>query len=279
MLKPIKKLLQENLNELSKKDLLLLPSSYQKIGNIVIVNLNKELWKYDRKIGRIILENIPDTKTVCRRTGFIIGRTRRPQVKVIAGEKNTKTVHKEHGISYKIDVNEIMFSKGNLSERNRLTKLVGRNEVIVDMFAGIGYFSLPLAKYSQPKKVYAIEINPDAYHYLNENIKLNKVEDTVVPILGDCVIEVAKLDRIADRVLMGLLPSSKEYLMDAMKVVKKNGIIHYHGVTKENEWKQLFDDVKVAAELYGFKVELLKKIKVKSYAPGVYHWVLDCGIL
>jgi tRNA wybutosine-synthesizing protein 2 len=278
MFKPIKKLLQENLNELSKKDLLLLPSSYQKIGNIVIVNLNKELWKYDKKIGRIILENIPDTKTVCRRTGFIIGRTRRPQVKVIAGEKNTGTVHKEHGISYKIDVNEIMFSKGNLSERNRLTKLVGKNEVIVDMFAGIGYFSLPIVKYSQPKKIYAIEINPDAYRYLNENIKLNKVGDKVVPILGDCVIEVTKLGRIANRVLMGLLPSSKEYLMDAMKVVKKNGIIHYHGVAKENEWKQLFDDVKVAAELYGFEVELLKKNKVKSYAPKIYHWVLDCRI-
>jgi tRNA wybutosine-synthesizing protein 2 len=278
MLKPIKKLLQENLNELSKKELLLLPSSYQKIGNIVIVNLNKELWKYDRKIGRIILENIPDTKTVCRRTGFIIGRTRRPQVKVIAGEKNTGTVHKEHGISYKIDANKIMFSKGNLSERNRLTKLVGRNEVIVDMFAGIGYFSLPLAKYCQPKKVYAIEINPDAYRYLNENMKLNKVEDKVVPILGDCLIEVAKLGRIADRVLMGLLPSSKEYLMDAMKVIKKNGIMHYHGTAKENEWKQLFDDVKTAAELYGFEVELLKKTKVKSYAPKIYHWVLDCRI-
>jgi tRNA G37 N-methylase Trm5 len=77
---------------------------------------------------------------------------------------------------------------------------------------------------------------------------------------------------------MGLLPSSKEYLMDAMKVIKKNGIMHYHGTAKENEWKQLFDDVKTAAELYGFEVELLKKTKVKSYAPKIYHWVLDCRI-
>jgi tRNA wybutosine-synthesizing protein 2 len=278
MLKPIKLLLREKLREkIPEKELSLLPSGYQKIGNIVILNLKKELLKYDKDIARIILESIPDTKTVCRRTGFISTIHRKPALTIVAGEKTTETVHKEHGIFYKLDVNEIMFSKGNLSERKRITKLIEEDEVVVDMFSGIGYFSIPIAKTSKPKKVYSIEINPKAYNYLLENIKLNGVENKIVPILGDCVFEVSKLGRIADRVIMGLLPSCKEYLIDALKVIKSNGFIHYHGTAKD--WKELFEDVKTAAEIEGFNVELLEKVRVKSYAPKIYHWVLDCRII
>ena len=277
MLKSIKKLLQENFKDkLSKKELALLPSSYQKIGQILIVNLKDELRKHEKQIGQFLLKTIPDTKTVCSRTGFIKSKERMPQMKVIAGNEQTETVHKEHGISYKLDVNKIMFAKGNLNERNRITKLVKENETIVDMFAGIGYFSLGIAKYSNPNKVYSIEINPAAYHYLWENIKLNRVQDKVLPMLGDCIVEVPKLGRVADRVIMGLLPDCKVYLTDALKVVKPNGTIHYHGTAKD--WKELFNDIETAAEIEGFKVELIRKIRVKSYAPKIYHWVLDCRI-
>jgi len=278
MLKPIKQLLQEELkNKISSEELSLLPSSYQKIGNIVILNLKEELWKHDKKIGSIILKKIPNTKTVCKRTDFITTQYRQPAVKVIAGKKKTKTVHKEYGILYKLNVKKIMFAKGNLNERIRVSKLVKKDEVVVDMFAGIGYFSLGIAKTSKPKKVYAIEINPITYNYLKQNIGLNDVEDKIIPIFGDCIVELPKLGRIADRVIMGLLPSCKEYLVDAMKVIKPNGIIHYHGTAKD--WKELFDDVKTAAEIEGVKVELIEKIRVKSYAPKIYHWVLDCRIL
>lgn len=279
MLKSIKRLLQEELKGLSKQELSLLPSSYQKIGDIVILNLKKELWKYDKQIGKILLKKIPSTRTVCRRTDFITTKHRKPSLKVIAGDKKTETIHKEHGILYKLDVNEIMFAKGNLNERKRISKLVKKDEVVVDMFSGIGYFSIGIAKTSKPKRVYSIEINPIAYHYLWENIKLNKLEDKIFPILGDCIVKIPKLGRIADRLIMGLLPSCKEYLVDAMKVVKPNGIIHYHGTGKKEDWKNLLEDVETAAEIEGFKVKLLKKVKVKSYAPKIYHFVLDCKIL
>jgi len=279
MLKPIKQLLKDNLENLSKTELSLLPSSYQKIGDVVILNLKEELWKYEKEIGQILIEKIPNTRTACRRTGFIKNQYREPQVKVISGERNTETTHKEHGVIFKLNVNKIMFAKGNLNERKRITSLVKKGETIVDMFAGIGYFSIGIAKFSEPKKVYSIEINPIAHRYLCENIELNKVEGKIVPIHGDCVVEIPKLGRIADRVVMGLLPSSKDYLLDAMKVVKLNGVIHYHGTGKKEGWKKMLEDVEVAADIKEFKVELIKKIKVKSYAPKVYHWVLDCKIL
>jgi len=280
MLKPIKKLLKENFkNKLNKKQPSLLPSSYQKIGDIIIINLKEELWKHEKEIAQFLLERIPDTRTVCRRTGFIKTEKRKPQVKVIAGDKDTETIHKEHGVLYKLDVNEIMLSKGNLNERKRITRLIKKGETVVDMFAGIGYFSIPIAKLSNPKKVFSIEINSIAYSYLRENIKLNKVENKLIPILGDCVVEIPKLGRIADRVLMGLLPSCKVYLIDAMKVVKPNGILHYHGIAKKEDWKKLLEDVKTVADIEGFKTELIRKVRVKSYAPKIYHLVLDCKIL
>lgn len=279
MLKPIKELLSEELkNKLSKKELLLLPSSYQKIGDIIILNLKKDLWKYDNLIGKIILEKIPNTKSVFRRTGFIETQFRKPQIKLISGVNNTVTMHKEHGIVYKLDVKSVMFSKGNLNERKRIIKQIKKGETIIDMFAGIGYFCLGITKFSDAKKIYAIEINSKSYGYLVENIRLNKVGSKVVPILSDCAVETPKLGKITDRVIMGLLPSCKEYLKDAMKVVKHNGIIHYHGVAKKED-KKLFEDVETAARKEGREVKLIKKTKVKSYAPKVYHFVLDCKII
>jgi len=280
MLEPIKELLSKELeHKLSKKELLLLPSSYQKIGDIVILNLKEELWKYDSLVGKIVVENIPNTKSVFRRTGFVETELRIPQIKFVSGVNSTVTIHKEHGIIYKLDVKNIMFSKGNLNERKRIVKQIKKGETIVDMFAGIGYFCLGIAKFSEAKKIYAIEINPGPHEYLLENIKLNKVVSKLVPMLGDSAVETHKLGKIADRVIMGLLPSCKGYLKDAMKVVKPNGVIHYHGIAKKDEEKKLFEDVKRAARIGGRKVRLIKKTKVKSYAPKVYHWVLDCKIV
>jgi tRNA wybutosine-synthesizing protein 2 len=280
MLKPIKKLLSEELEDkLSKKELRLLPSSYQKIGDIIILNLKKELWKYENSIGKIILEKIPSTKSVLRRRGFIKTEFRTPQIKLISGVDNTVTNHKEHNIIYNIDVKNIMFSKGNLNERKRIIKQIKKEEIIIDMFSGIGYFCLGIAKFSEAKKIYAIEINPKSYEYLLENIRLNKVGNKIVPILGDSAVETVKLRKIADRVIMGLLPDCKKYLKYAFRVVKSNGIIHYHCIAKKNEEEKLFDDVEKVAEKQGRKVKLIRMTKVKSYAPKVYHWVLDCKII
>ncbi len=276
MLEKIKILLQQNLkNKLSKEELSLLPSSYQRIGDITILNLKPDLQKYEKDIGNIVLKNVPKTETVCARTGFIKDTYREPQLKVIAGKKLTKTIHKENGITYNIDVNNIMFSKGNLTERKRIISQVEKGEIIIDMFAGIGYFSLGLGKFSKANKICAIEINPNAFKFLEENIKTNKIKN-IIPIYGDCILKIPKLGK-ADRILMGLLPTSKDYLLDAMKAARPNTIIHYHTTGKKSD--NLFEDVKIAAEISGLNAKLLKQKKVKSYAPRVYHYVLDCKII
>lgn len=279
MLKSIKQLLVENLkDELTPEQLELLPSGYQKIGDIVIVNINLDIIAFDDVIGKIILKNIPNTRTVCSRIGNIVGEERLPQLEVIAGVDNTETVHKENGCLYSLDVAKIMFSKGNLKERSRLANLVKQNEVIVDLFAGIGYFSIPIAKFAKPSKIFAIDINPTAILYLQKNIQLNKVEGKIETILGDCREIVKKLGKVADRVILGYLPDTKKFLDSAFSVLKeKGGTIHYHDVFKEEElWDKPTEILTKSSDKNGYVLDkILEKRIVKSYAPRVLHIVVD----
>ncbi len=282
MLKSIKQLLTERLkDELTQGQLKLLPSGYQKIGDIVIVNINPSISELEETIGKMILKNIPNTRTVCSRRGDISGEERLPQLKVMAGDENTETIHRENGCLYKLDVSKIMFSKGNLKERHRLQSLIKENEIAVDLFAGVGYFSIPIAKFSKVSKVYAVDINPTAIFYLRENIQLNKVEGKIETILGDCREVVKKFGKIADRVIMGYLPNTREFLSSAFDVLKKRGTIHYHDVFKEEElWDNPIEILKKSAEENGYALEkVLDKRIVKSYAPKVFHVVIDAEFL
>ena len=125
-----------------------------------------------------------------------------------------------------------MYSKGNLAERKRMSKL-GQGEIVVDMFAGIGYFSIPMAVHARPEKFFSIEINPESFAYLKENIRLNHVEGIITPILGDC--SQAAPEGEADRVIMGYVGTTHHYLEPAMKALKKSGgILHYRETVPEN---------------------------------------------
>jgi tRNA wybutosine-synthesizing protein 2 len=207
--------------------------------------------------------------------GRIKGLKREPQIDVLLGE-GTETVHKENHCLFKLDVARIMWSKGNTTERKRITEIVKDGETVVDLFAGIGYFSIPIAVHSPVEKVYSIEINPTAYNYLNENIGLNQVQDIIEPIYGDCRELAPK--GTADRVLMGYIGNTHKYLDVALQSLKdEGGIIHYHeSVPDKLKFIRPVDRIKEAAD--GRKVEVLNKRIIKKYSPGVYHVVVDAQI-
>lgn len=244
---------------------------YQQIGNILIFN------KIKRKEAKEILKK-SNIKTICVRKGKIYGQFKKPRLKVIMSrvkKDKTITIHKEFGILYKIDVAKLMFSKGNINERHRIAKIAKKNEVVVDMFAGIGYFSLPLAK--KVKKVYAIEINPVSFHYLLENIKLNKIKN-IIPINDDCSQAVKRLKK-ADRVIMGFLPSPQKYLGAAFKISKKGTVIHYHYLIERNDKQALNVFVrKINMIKKAKKIKILRAIRVKSFSPRFEHYVLDLKV-
>jgi len=249
---------------------LLLPEKWEQLGDVVTLRLPKELDAYERDIGGAYARALK-AKTVLRDVGGISGDYRTPVVKVLSGS-DTVAVHRENGILYKLDASKVMFSSGNVDERIRMATVACDGETVVDMFAGIGYFTLPLAVYQRPKRVISCEVNEVSYGYLVENIALNKVEGKVEPILGDN--RDLPGDAFADRVVMGYVKTTHEFLRTAFRLLKSGGILHYHetcpnDLLPDRPVRRLRDAAR------GDRVEVLRFKEVKSYSPGVSHVVVD----
>jgi tRNA wybutosine-synthesizing protein 2 len=250
----------------------LLPSGWQIIGDIIIVSLRKELEVHKKEIGNALLSLYPGCKTVLLDRG-ISGKMRQPDREIIAGSE-TETIHKENGCLFKIDAMRLMFSRGNLAEKKRMSKL-GKGETIVDMFAGIGYFSIPMAVHSKPRKIIAIELNPVAFGYLKENIMLNNVGEIIEPIPGDCALVTPHW--VADRVLMGYL-DAHEYLECGIRALLPGGILHYHEAVPEAVERRPVKRVIEAAKRLGKRAEIIDVQRIKKYSPGVWHVVVDARV-
>jgi tRNA wybutosine-synthesizing protein 2 len=246
---------------------------FQIIGSIAI--LKPGLSQKEAKAqAREILRKLPRIKSIYMYSGTVSGSLRIPKVSFVSGEKNPMTVHKENGCLYKFDIQKIMFSKGNVSERARLPSLVKPGETIIDMFAGIGYFSLPLGKSSPARKIYSIELNPEAFRFLKENVKLNKLSGKIIPLLGDC--RKVKLPEKADRVIMGYFLGTEKFLPAAFRLLNPNGIIHYHDIFRKEElWEKSESILREYSQKSGFYPIRMEKRVVKQYAPGIFHVVID----
>lgn len=242
---------------------------WKKIGNILILD-NKFIVQSDKQLKE--LSDKHKVKTVMK-VDHIHGTKREPVIKLLYGE-DTETINKENGCLFKLDLKKVMWSKGNNNERIRIAKLVEDNETVIDMFAGIGYFSIPIGVHSNAKQVYSIEINPNSFHYLKENIKLNKINN-IIPLLGDCMDITPEYS--ADRIIMGYVKTTHHYLKTAIDSLNKGGVIHYH----ETVPGKLMDTrpINRIKEVAGDRsVEFLKLNKVKKYSPGVFHVVCDARI-
>lgn len=235
-------------------------SSIQIVGEIALLRFSYPISDTTKvKIAKALKTLLPKIKTVCE-IKKIEGVLREPVINVLLGNE-TETVHKEYGILYALDVRKVMFSKGNVHERHRIARIVRKDETVVDMFAGIGYFSLPIAK--KVKKVYAIEKNPTAFKYLLKNLKLNNITN-LVAILGDC--RNVSLESVADRVIMGYLFNIENFIPHALKYLKEKGVLHVHTINE-------FDNSVIIKN--GYKIVKMTVHKVKSYAPKKLHVVFD----
>ena len=242
---------------------------WKKIGDILILD-NKFTVQSDTQLKE--LSDKHNVKTIMK-VDHIYGTKREPVIKLLYGN-DTETINKENGCLFKLDLKKVMWSKGNNNERIRIAKLVEDNETVIDMFAGIGYFSIPIGVHSNAKQIYSIEINPNSFHYLKENIKLNKISN-ITPLLGDCINITP--DYKADRIIMGYVKTAHHYLKVAIDSLNKGGVIHYHETVPE----KLMDirPINRIKELAGDRqVEFLKLNKVKKYSPGVFHVVCDVRI-
>ena len=258
--------------DIPEKEKKLLPSGWQLLGDVIIVTLRKELEAHKFDVAKALLSMYSGCRTVLLDRG-ISGNMRQPMREIIAGDI-TEMIHRENGCQFKLDAMQIMYSQGNLAERKRMSR-IGKGEIVVDMFAGIGYFSIPMAVHSKPLKIYAIEINPVSFGYLKENIRLNRVEDIIEPVEGDCALVTPQ--GIADRVIMGYF-DAHPYLEKGISALVHGGILHYHEAVPEAVEDRPVKRIIEAVEKIGRKVEVIEARRIKKYAPGVWHVVVDAKI-
>lgn len=248
-----------------------LPMKWESVGDVLILKLDESCMEHKEEIGKAYAE-ILNAETVCADVSGVSGEFRKPEMEILYGNK-TESVRLENGILYDFDVTKVMFASGNTDERMRMRNLDCGGETVIDMFAGIGYFTLPLSKYANPRKVFACEKNPESYGFLLKNIRLNGLTDVTIPILGDNRDLPGK--NFADRILMGYVQTTSKFLPKALSLIKPGGIIHYHDTFPTHEEKERVS--KVFSEVCG-NYEILEIREVKSFAPGVSHYVADVRI-
>ena len=210
------------------------------IGDIVIVKIPDGFLDKRYVFGEKLLEEMPYIKVVLRQAAPVSGVYRVRKLEYLAGEKRKWTVYKEYGVRIKVDVEKVYFSPRLSTERKRVADLVSNDEIVINMFAGAGPYSILIAKKKNVKVIHSIDINPLAIHYHLENIFLNKVEDKIILYRGDAgeIIE-RYLTEEADRVIMPLPEIAIKYLKHAIRGLKKRGWIHiYLHIPYENSWKE-----------------------------------------
>jgi tRNA (guanine37-N1)-methyltransferase len=280
----LRKRLKEKLsNALSLESLSEVYSSFDLLGDIAIIKAPAN--PADAEIvAKQIMTIHKGVKTVFSQTSPVRSDHRTRQLTLLAGENTTVTKYKEAGCVFSVDVEKCYFSPRLSHERLRIATQVSPNETIVNMFSGVGCFSIIIAKTIPEIKVYSIDINPTAYQYMLENVRVNRVYGKVYPRLGDSkdIVE-SQLQGVADRVLMPLPEKALEYLPAALSALKKaGGWIHLydfqHAFGKEDPVEKT--EFKVAEKLDRLDVRYLFAYSrvVRSTGPNWYQTVLDIHV-
>ncbi len=252
-----------------------LPSSYEIIGDIAVIKIPDSLESHKNEIGRAILKAHKNVKTVLEDKG-VSGEFRVREVNNIAGEMKTKTIHKEYGAEFEVDVSRAYFSPRLATERWRVVQQVNKDETIFDMFAGVGPYSILIAKNKEVEKIHSVDINPEAYELLENNIKRNKVEDKITPYNEDAKKIAGRFT--VDRIIMNLPHSSKYFIDHAVESIDQEATINYYEIIEaediENSKKEIVDKI----SSYGFQAEIIESRTVRTYSATMDHMAYDIKI-
>jgi len=286
--------------------------SYEIVGDIALLELSKEdknvsespQGKFSevsevseedlQRISDLILRRHKNVKVVALKASAVEGVFRKRRIRILKGEQRTETIHRENGCVFKLDLEKVYFNPKLASERKRVAEKVAAGECVVDMFAGVGTFSILIAKRSPESKVIAIDINPDAIFYLRENIRLNKVSN-VSAIQGDVREVSEKFAGVADRIIMNLPKESHIFLKDALRMLKNRGIIHFYTIESAYTEDEMRGSLSVAVQraeqklraefahasrLLGCEVavNVISARKVRPYAPYTFILGFDLAV-
>ena len=272
----LKKTLASVLSEKESEDLI---SAFDQIGDIIIVRIPDTLLSKKEIIGKTLLNEVKIVRSVYYQASDIEGDFRTRNLEIIAGEDNTETEYKEFGCKFIVDVEKAFFSPRLSTERERIANLIQEGEIVTNMFAGVGMFSIMSAK-KKKCTVYSLDINPVASKLCEKNIELNKLAGKIISINGDASkIIKEKLENKSDRTLMLLPERSDEFLESAINTTKNGGIIHYYShihADKKSEAAKLSEEHYL--QVTPVKSEILNSKIVRAVGPRYYQTVVDVKI-
>jgi tRNA (guanine37-N1)-methyltransferase len=254
-------------------------SAFDQVGDIIIVRIPESLLSKRKIIGEALLDQVKIARSVFYQTSDVEGDFRTRNLEIIAGKDSTETEYKEFGCRFTVDVKNAFFSPRLSTERERIANLIQNDEIMTNMFAGIGMFSIMAAK-RKKCTVYSLDINPIASKLCETNIGLNKLAGKVISINGDAVKIIGEqlIDK-SDRTLMLLPERSDEFLESAISTTRNEGIIHYYShihADKKSEAGRLSE--KHFLEVSPVRSEILFSKIVRAVGPRYYQTVVDVKI-
>jgi len=254
-------------------------SAFDQIGDIIVIRIPDSLLSKKKLIGETLLKEVSTAKSVFFQSSDVRGDFRTRSLELLAGEDKTETEYKEFGCRFFVDVEKAFFSPRLSTERERIAGIVKDGEIVINMFGGVGMFSILAAK-NKKCTVYNIDINPVASKLCEKNISINKLSGKVISLNGDATqIVNEKLKEKGDRILMLLPERSDEFLESAILATKNGGIIHYYSHIHADK-KQ--DAPKLSEEHYlqvtTVKSKILGSKIVRAVGPRYYQTVVDVKI-
>lgn len=250
------------------------PGAYELIGNIAVIDQHE---KNAPEIAKVLLHH-KNIKTIFQATSAVCGEYRTRELLFIAGEQKTETIYRENGCRYLLDVTQVYFTPRLSTERIRIRDQVKNGDKVVDMFAGIGPFSIPIAKRFPGAQVISVDKNPVAIKYLRENVRLNKIKN--IEIREGDAREEARGISDADHVIMNLPHSGLGFIDSAFGVIRKGGIIHFYAISHEDDlFEGLINEIEAHARKSGLRVCPIDRRIVRPYAPYQYNVCIDFRVL
>lgn len=241
------------------------------LGDIAVINRASE--KGEVADARKIIETNKRIKVVLCKSGSVSGEFRLPSYKNILGEDRTTTIHHENGCCFYVDLASVHFSPRLVKERALIANDVRNHEIIINMFGGLGSFSIEIAKLKTNVKIFNVDINPDSIRLCLKNIILNRQRGKIIAVLADAKEFTQNVfQKKVNRILLPLPIISKQYLNLAISKLNEGGIIHYYdfiyALKKENPIEKALTEI-IGISKNNKIVQTDGRI-VKSVAPRCY---------
>ncbi|MFW6233730.1 MAG: class I SAM-dependent methyltransferase, partial [Nanoarchaeota archaeon] len=242
--------------------------SYDFFGSIAVVNFPRNMKLNEKKkFAQNLIKENKSIKTILEKSKKVSGKLRKPKTKHILGEKTKEVLYKENNCVFRFHIDKTYFSPRLSNERKEIASKIKKNDEVLVMFAGVGVFSIAIAKNSNAKVVYSNELNKKSNKYEKLNLELNKVKDRIVLIPGNIKKVAKKINKKFDVIVMPRPQLKESFLKEAFKLSKKGTRIYYYDFCGVNEINNIVEKIKKEARENNKDVKILKKKKAGEIAP------------